>query len=81
MNAVKTTITNRDKYLGAILRVLANQVAGFKVVGGLSDADLRLTGFYIFQFSSGAKVTEFCNLIDEYITDFHRSKFLKIERL
>lgn len=69
----KVTFSNRDEILGAIIRALAVQVAGFQVVGGMNKNYLNENGYYLFQFSD-AQLSRFNNLIKEYVPErFHNT--------
>ncbi len=73
----KVSIQNRDEILGAIVRALAVQVAGFQVVGGMNKEYLKQNGFYDFKFS-GVQVDRFRTLVNEYVPD-KLSVLIKIE--
>jgi hypothetical protein len=70
----KVTILNRDEILGAIIRALAVQAAGFQVVGGMNAEYLKQNGFYRFPFASLDQVERFKTLVKDYVPDrFHNS--------
>ncbi len=64
----KVTISNRDEILGAIVRALAVQVAGFQIVGGMNKKYLQENGYYLFQFSA-PQLSRFQNLVEEYVPE------------
>ena len=72
MNELKVTIINKDKVLGAILRALAVETAGFQVVGGMNQKYLEEKGYYIFRFSSQSQVDSFRSIVHDYIRDCHK---------
>ena len=72
MNELKVTIVNKDKVLGAILRAIAVETAGFPVVRGMNQKYLKEKGYYIFRFSSQSQVDSFRSIVDDYIRDRHK---------
>jgi len=64
---IKVTFLNKDEILGAIVRALAVQVAGFQVVGGLNKNYLKANGFYPFIFANSSQVERFKSLIKCYV--------------
>jgi hypothetical protein len=66
--ATKVTFLDKDEILGALVRALAVQVAGFQVVGGMNAEYLNRKGFYLFQLSE-PQANRFKSLIKSYIPD------------
>jgi len=64
----KVSIQNRDEILGAIVRALAVQVAGFQVVGGMNKEYLKRNGYYLFKFSQ-EQFDRFKSLVNNYVPD------------
>jgi hypothetical protein len=64
--SVKVTLLDRDVILGAILRALAVQVAGFQVVGGMNREYLEQNGYYRFPFSQ-VQFVKFQMLVKDYV--------------
>ena len=65
---VKVTLLDRDEILGAIVRALAVQVAGFQVVGRMNRKYLEQNGYYQFPFSQVQSV-KFQTLVKSYIAE------------
>jgi len=68
MPQTKVSFADRDEILGAIVRALAVQAAGFQVVGGMNAEYLKQNGFYLFSFSAN-QVDRFKGLIRDYVPD------------
>jgi hypothetical protein len=66
--AIKVTFLDRDEILGALVRALAVQAAGFQVVGGMNAEYLKQKGFYLFQLSQ-PQADRFKSLVKSYIPD------------
>lgn len=69
MIKVKITFSQRDEILGAIVRALAVQCAGFQVVGGLKKNYLTKHGFYPMKFKYERQLHNFSGLLDDYLPD------------
>jgi hypothetical protein len=68
MIIAKVTVSNRDEILGAILRALAVQSAGFQTVGGMNKQYLQDHGYYRFRFHTD-QFDRFKALVKSYIPD------------
>jgi hypothetical protein len=77
---VKVTFSDRDEILGAVIRALAVQAAGFQVVGGMNSAYLATNGFYRFKFSNPGQTARFIALVRNYVPTTLQAK-LSIEEL
>lgn len=64
----RVEISSRDEILGAIVRALAVQVAGFQMAGGKSGASLMAHGYYDFDFSP-SQVHKFETLVHDYVSE------------
>ncbi len=62
----KVTFSNPDEILGAIVRALAVQSAGFQAVGGMNKKYLQDNGYYRFEFSQ-SQFERFKTLINDYV--------------
>lgn len=65
---IKVTLLDRDEILGAIVRALAVQVAGFQIVGGMNRKYLEQNGYYRFRFSM-AQFDRFQGLVKDYVPE------------
>jgi len=66
--AIKVTFSNRDEILGAVVRALAVQAAGFQVVSGMNAEYLRQNGSYRFEFSQD-QLERFQIFVRDYVPD------------
>jgi hypothetical protein len=78
MIKIKVTFSQRDEIVGAIVRALAVQCAGFQVVGGLKDNYLTKHGYYPMTFSNEGQLHNFSGLLDDYLPERFKSG-IKIE--
>jgi hypothetical protein len=69
MSDVTVTITNRDSYVGGMLRGLAHKVGGQNAVKGTSDEFLSKNGFCVFHFVNSDKASEFSDAVRKYIPE------------
>jgi len=74
MIEVKVFIQNQDREIGAMVKALAVEVAGFRAVKGTTKDHLARYGFYVFRFPSNVKAEEFKESMLMYID----SKFVAI---
>jgi len=68
----KVTFARPDEILGAIVRALAVQAAGFQVAGGMNAEYLKRHGFYRFEFSK-KQSDRFEQMFTEYVPDKFRT--------
>ena len=68
MIIAKVTVSNRDEILGAIVRALAFQAAGFQTVGGMNKQYLQEHGYYKFKFHTN-QFDKFKSLVKEYVPE------------
>jgi hypothetical protein len=68
MIIAKVSISNRDEILGAIVRALAVQAAGFQTVGGMNKLYLQEHGYYKFKFHAD-QFEKFKSLVNGYVPD------------
>ena len=67
MSTVRVDITNSDKFVGAMVKALAVQVAGFRAVKGTTNAFLGNHGYYKFHFSNANQEKDFRETVSKYI--------------
>ncbi len=68
MYQVRINFIDRTKYVGAMVRGLANSVGGFTTVSGLTDEVLETVGYYEFAFEKGDKAAEFVVCVRLYLS-------------
>jgi hypothetical protein len=69
MSDIKVAITDRDSYVGGMLRGLARKVCGQNAVKGATDEFLSKHGFCVFRFVNHDKAAEFSDAVHEYIPE------------
>jgi hypothetical protein len=67
MISVRVIPTNKDRYVGAMAKALAVEVAGFAAVGGATHESMFSNGFYLLKFSNPRHLDEFKGLVNTYI--------------
>ena len=67
MITVRVDITNSDKFVGAMVKALAVQVAGFRAVTGTTNEFLQSHGYYKFHFSNANQEKFFRETVSKYI--------------
>ena len=71
MTTVRVNIMNRDRRVGAMVKALAVEVAGFQAVKGTTEEFLHKHGYYEFEFSHNYQADDFRETISKYIrSDF-----------
>jgi hypothetical protein len=70
---IKVVFSNRDEILGAIIRALAVQVAGFQMGRGMDGLYLRQNGYYRFEFANQTQVDRFTESVTAYLQDRWRN--------
>ena len=63
----------KDEVLAAMLRALADKVAGHKIVAGQTDQALHEKGIYEFPFADCLEEKLFRTYVDEYLRNEHRA--------
>lgn len=71
--SIKVTLLNGDEILGAIIRALAVQAAGFQVVGGMNAVYLKAHGYYRFKFNP-KQFHRFQSMVSDYIPEQFRNQ-------
>jgi len=69
MSTVRVDITNRDKRVGAMVKALAVDVAGFQAVAGITNEFLGNHGYYKFHFPSDYHAKDFREAVSKYINN------------
>lgn len=69
MHDVKVAITGKDRKVGAMVKALAVEVAGFEAVSGTTKEFLHQNGHYVFHFPYGDKADEFRRVVRKYIPE------------
>ena len=69
---IKVKFQNRDVVLGAMVRALAIQAAGARVVGGMTGSYLQVHGFFRFALTP-TEADRFKELVKAYLPTFHSS--------
>lgn len=65
---VKIVIKDKDRKVGAMIKALAVEVAGFQAVGGSTKTFLKKQGYYIFHFPHDYQAQEFRKSVKTYIS-------------
>ncbi len=69
---VRILIEGCDRNVGAMVKALAVEVAGFQSVAGATKVFLQTHGYYEFAFPSGSHAEEFCLAVRRYLPDLAR---------
>jgi len=69
MSTVRVDITNSDKFVGAMVKALAVEVAGFQAVAGTTNEFLGNHGYYKFHFSNDYQAKDFRETVSKYINN------------
>ena len=67
MTTVRVNIANRDRRVGAMVKALALEVAGFQAVKGTTKEFLRNYGYYEFEFPHDYQTHDFRETVSKYI--------------
>jgi hypothetical protein len=67
MTTVRVNIANRDRRVGAMVKTLAVEVAGFQMVKGTTKEFLRNHGYYEFEFPHDYQAHDFRETVSKYI--------------
>ena len=66
---VKVLIVGKDRKVGAMVKALATEVAGFVAVTGATMMSLRENGFYLFHFPSLSHAEDFSKSVSKYLPE------------
>jgi len=67
MPKVKVHIVGKDRKVGAMVKALAREVAGFQPVRGATKEFLTEHGHYLFDFPNSSKAEEFKEAVRKYL--------------
>lgn len=67
MHSVKVEIAQGDRKVGAMVKALAVEVAGFQSVKGTTKEFLAENGFYVFHFPSELYAADFKKSVSKYL--------------
>ena len=64
---VKIYIVGKDRKVGAMVKALAREIAGFQPVRGATKEFLSEHGYYLFDFPSPRRAAEFKEAVRKYL--------------
>ena len=64
---VKIYIVGKDRKVGVMVKALAREIAGFQPVRGATKEFLSEHGYYVFDFLSARRATEFKKAVRKYL--------------
>ena len=67
MAEAKIYIVGKDRNVGAMVKALAREIAGFQPVRGATKEFLAIHGYYLFDFPSTRRATEFKEAVRKYL--------------
>ena len=67
MAEVKVYIADKDRNVGAMVKALAREIAGFQPVRGATKEFLTNHGYYLFNFASASRAAEFKDAVRKYL--------------
>ena len=67
MAEAKIYIVGKDRNVGAMVKALAREIAGFQPVRGATKEFLAIHGYYLFDFRSTRRATEFKEAVRKYL--------------
>jgi len=67
MAKVKVYIVGKDRKVGAMVKALAREIAGFQPVRGATKEFLSVHGYYLFDFASASRGAEFRDAVRKYL--------------
>jgi hypothetical protein len=67
MTEVKVRIDDKNTFVGAMARALADKIGGHQTVSGATDGRLEIYGFLTFHFQSEHKAQQFRKAISDYL--------------
>ncbi|HME44253.1 MAG TPA: hypothetical protein VKF36_14270 [Syntrophorhabdales bacterium] len=67
MAKVKIYIVGKDRKVGAMVKALAREIAGFQPVRGATKEFLAAHGYYLFDFPSASRAAEFKEAVRKYL--------------
>ncbi len=68
MRAVRVHIIGKDRRVGAMVKALAVEIAGFNAVKGTTKDFLAANGFYDFHFQHEYQADDFRKAVSKYIS-------------
>ena len=69
MTDVKVLIRDRDRKVGAMVKALAVEVAGYPAVKGAVMGFLQENGYYVFHFPSKRSADKFRDAVSTYLPE------------
>lgn len=69
MPEVRVVIHERNRRVGAMIKALSVEVAGYQSVKGATKEFLKRYGYYVFRFPSLEKANEFKKTVEKYIPE------------
>jgi hypothetical protein len=67
MAEAKIYIVGKDRKVGAMVKALAREIAGFQPVRGATKEFLMEHGYYLFDFPSVRRAAEFKEAVSKYL--------------
>jgi NDP-sugar pyrophosphorylase family protein len=67
MAEAKVHIVGKDKKVGAMVKALAREIAGFQPVRGATKEFLAAYGYYLFDFPNTRRAAEFREAVRKYL--------------
>ena len=67
MAEAKVYIVGKDRKVGAMVKALAREIAGFQPVRGATKEFLGQHGYYLFDFPSARRAAEFKETVRKYL--------------
>ena len=67
MTEVKVYIVGKDRNVGAMVKALAREIAGFTSIRGARKEFLSEHGYYLFNFPSEPRAAEFKEALRKYL--------------
>ena len=66
---VSVVIKGKDRMVGAMVKALAVEVAGYRAVNGMKKEFLNLHGYYDFNFPSDTHASDFREAVKKYLPE------------
>jgi len=67
MAEAKIYIVGKDRKVGAMVKALAREISGFQPVRGATKEFLSEHGYYLFDFPTARRATEFKEAVRKYL--------------
>ena len=67
MAEAKIYVVGKDRKVGAMVKALAREIAGFQPVRGATKEFLSAHGYYLFDFPSALRAAEFKEAVKKYL--------------